>query len=96
MGIFIIMFHIILYGVIMEIVVTTDRRGRILIPKKVRGKLGISGKSMFLLRIREDDVIELIPLNKLYKDVSEIFENKFKGWKEEDHEASKILSGLIK
>ncbi len=80
----------------MEFVVAIDERGRILIPGKIRKILGVKGKDRFLLRVRDDGVIELIPLGKMYSVGSKIFENKFKGWREESHEASKILKELVK
>ncbi|OYT30647.1 MAG: AbrB family transcriptional regulator [Thermofilum sp. ex4484_79] len=80
----------------MEYVVTLDERGRIVIPIEVRKRLGIRGKRKVLLRIREDNVIELIILNKLYDSVVKVFESKFKDWKEKDHEASKLLSEMMK
>ena len=80
----------------MERVVTLDVRGRVLIPGEVRRKLGIRGRSKLLLRVRDDGVIELIPLNKLYTEVSRVFEVKFRGWREESHEASRILEELMR
>ncbi len=79
----------------MEYVVTLDERGRIVLPVEVRQRLGIKGRRKVLLRVREDNVVELIILNKLYDDVIKVFEDKFKNWKEEDHEASKLLSEII-
>jgi len=79
-----------------ERVVILDKRGRVLIPVEVRRKLGIRGRSKLLLRVRDDGVIELIPLNKLYADVSRLFEVKFRGWCEESHEASRILEELMR
>ena len=75
----------------MEVVVAVDERGRVLIPGEVRRRLGIRGKSKLLLRVRNDGVIELVPLDKLYKEVSRIFEDKFRDWREEFHDASRIL-----
>ncbi|OYT56267.1 MAG: AbrB family transcriptional regulator [Desulfurococcales archaeon ex4484_217_2] len=75
----------------MEVVVAVDERGRVLIPGEVRRRLGIRGKSKLLLRVRNDGVIELVPLDKLYKEVSRIFEDKFRDWREESHDASRIL-----
>jgi len=48
-----------------------------------------------LLRVREDNVIEVIILNKLYHNVVKVFEDKFKNWKEENHEASKPLMEIV-
>ena len=80
----------------MEIVVAVDDRGRVLIPREVRRRLGIRGKSRMLLRVRGDGVIELIPLDKLFREVSEIFERRFRDWREEDHEATRLLKSLVK
>ncbi|RLE67562.1 MAG: AbrB family transcriptional regulator [Thermoprotei archaeon] len=79
----------------MEYVVTLDERGRIVLPVEVRRRLGVKGKRKILLRVREDDVIELTILNKLYDSVVKAFEDKFKDWKEESHEASKLLSEIV-
>ena len=79
----------------MEYVVTLDERGRIVLPVEVRRRFGVKGRRKVLLRVREDNVIELAILNKLYDSVVEAFENRFKNWKEEDHEASKLLSEIV-
>ncbi len=78
----------------MEYVVIVDDRGRIVLPVEVRRKLGIRGKRKVLLRVRDDNIIEIIVLDKLYNDVVKVFEEKFKNWREEDHEASKLLARL--
>ena len=80
----------------MEIVVTVDERGRVLIPGEIRRRLGIKGRSRLLLRVRDDGVIELVPLDRLYKEVSRVFEDKFRDWREESHEASRILEKLVR
>jgi len=49
-----------------------------------------------MLRVRDDGILEIIPLNKLYDEVSRIFEEKFRDWKEENHEASKFLIRMVK
>ena len=79
----------------MEYVVTSDERGRIVLPAEVRQRLGIKGKRKVLLRVREDNVIEVTILNKLYHNVVKVFEDKFKNWKEENHEASKPLMEIV-
>jgi len=80
----------------MEYVVSIDERGRVLIPGEVRRRVGLKGRSRVLVRVREDGVIELIPLEKLFSEVSKIFEEKFRGWREEEHEASRILEDLVR
>jgi len=80
----------------MEYVVVIDERGRLVLPSVVRRKLGIKGRSRVLIRVRDDGILELYSLNKLYEEVSRVFEERFNGWKEEDHEASKLLSSLLR
>ena len=80
----------------MEYMVSIDERGRVLIPGEVRRRVGLRGRSRVLIRVREDGVIELVPLERLFGEVSKIFEEKFQGWREEEHEASRILEDLVK
>ena len=80
----------------MEIVVTIDERGRIIIPVRVRRKLGVKAGDKFLLRAMDDGVIELIPLSKLYREVAGVFEEKFRGWQEDLHEASRVLNLMVR
>jgi len=74
----------------MEYVVSIDERGRIVLPAEVRRRLGLKGKRKVLIRVRDDDVVELIVMDKIYNDIVRVFEEKFKNWREEDHEASTI------
>ncbi len=80
----------------MEYVVTINERGRIVLPSEVRRLLGIKGKSKVIIKVRSNGIIELIPFNKIYNEVARVFEEKFQGRKEEDHEASKLLFKLVK
>ncbi len=75
----------------MEYVVSIDERGRIVLPAEVRRRLGLKGKRKVLIRVRNNGVVELIVMNKIYNDIARVFEEKFKNWREEDHEASKLL-----
>ncbi|MBO3802001.1 MAG: AbrB/MazE/SpoVT family DNA-binding domain-containing protein [Candidatus Brockarchaeota archaeon] len=79
----------------MEIVTKIDNKGRILIPRSIRKKMGIRGGVKVILRLKEDNIVEIIPIDKLYIEVAEIFRNKFKGWNEESHEATKIIESLV-
>jgi len=76
-------------------VVSIDKRGRILLPSEVRKRIGVKERSKLALRVRDDGVVELISLDKLRDEVAKVFEEKFKGWREEDHEASKLLSEIV-
>ena len=76
----------------MEYVVVIDEQGRLVLPSEVRRHLGIKGRGRVLIRVRDDGIIELYSLNKLYEELSRVFEERFNGWKEEGHEASRLLS----
>jgi len=76
-------------------VVIIDDRGRMVLPAEVRRKLDIKKGSRVLLKVTSDSSAEIIVLDKLYEEVSKIFDEKFKGWKEEDHEASKMLEMML-
>jgi len=78
----------------LEYVVVMDKRGRIVIPAEVRRRLGLKGGHRVLLRVK-DDGMELLIIDRIYGDVVAVFEEKFKGWKEEDHEASKLLGRMV-
>ncbi len=80
----------------MEYVVSIDDRGRIIIPGEVRRRLNIKSGARIILRVRKDDIVELIPLSRLSEEVSRIFEDKFKDWREDLHEASKLLERMVK
>ncbi len=79
----------------MGYVVIIDERGRMVLPAEVRRKLGIRKGSRVLLKVISDSSAEIIVLDKLYREVSKIFDEKFKDWKEEDHEASKMLERML-
>ena len=84
------------FGFAMEFLVSIDRRGRLLIPVDVRRRLGIRDGSRVLLRVRDDGVLEVVPFDKLLREVSEVFDSKFRDWREEDHEAGKKLEDMVR
>ncbi len=79
----------------MSYVVIIDERGRMVLPAEVRRRLGIRKGSRVLLRVTSDSSAEIIILDRLYEEVSKIFDEKFRDWKEEDHEASKMLEMML-
>ncbi len=79
----------------MEYVVQLDDRGRLWIPSKLRRRLGLKPGSKVVLRIVKDH-IELYSLSRMYESVSRIFNEKFRNWREEGHEASSYLELLVK
>ena len=40
-------------------------------------------------------VVELIAMDKIYNNIVCVFEEKFKNWREEEHEASKLLMKAV-
>ena len=80
----------------MEYVVIIDKRGRIVLPSAVRKRLNLKEEAKMLVKLREDGVVELAPLDKIKKNLEKTFEAKFREWREEDHEASKLLHKLVK
>ncbi|ABM81267.1 AbrB/MazE/SpoVT family DNA-binding domain-containing protein [Hyperthermus butylicus] len=77
-------------------IVRLDSRGRLLVPREVRDAVGLREGSRLLVRVRSDGVIELVPLDKLYERVAEAFRRKMKGWREENHEATRLLEEMMK
>jgi len=80
---------------IMEFVVSIDERGRILLPSELRRRLGFRKGDKVVIKVRDEGVIELYLLSRLYSKVSSVFEEKFKNWREVDHEASKLLFKMV-
>jgi len=76
-------------------VVRVDERGRVIIPSAIRDAAGIKTGAKLLVRLREDGSIELIPMDKLYERVSKTFREKLGDWREEEHEATKLLNQLV-
>ncbi|AEM39618.1 transcriptional regulator, AbrB family [Pyrolobus fumarii 1A] len=80
----------------MQRVVRLDSRGRILLPREVREALGLREGSKIAIRVRSDNVIELVPLDKLYERVSRVFREKMRDWREEEHEATRVLEAVTR
>jgi len=79
----------------MGYVVKVDDRGRVLLPSEVRRRLGLRRGSRLLLRVTEDGRLEAIPLERELREVARVFEERFRGWREEDHEASRLLLEVV-
>jgi len=74
-------------------VVKVDKKGRITLSRKIREKVGIDDEA--LIEVKHDS-IEIKPLKKNLKKAMEIAERKLKSWKEENHEAEKLLEEIIR
>jgi AbrB family looped-hinge helix DNA binding protein len=75
--------------------VRLDSRGRLLLPREVREALGLREGSQLAVRVRSDGVIELVPVERLRERVAEAFRRRMKGWREEDHEATRLLEAMV-
>jgi len=63
------------YSGIMEAVVKVDEKGRIVIPKEIREKLGIKEKQVMKLRVIDDKIV-LEPLSSIADEYYGVFEVK--------------------
>ena len=43
----------------------------------------------------DERVVELIAMDKIYNDIVRVFEEKFRNWREEEHEASKLIMKAV-
>lgn len=75
---------------------TIDKKGRLLIPKRVRDIAKISPPIQAVVTVRGLGRIELIAVDAGMKKGREIARKKLAGWREEDHEADKIASQLVR
>ncbi len=74
---------------------TIDKKGRLLIPKRIRDVAGISLPVNAVIRVREHGQIELIAVDLSMKKAREIARKKLAGWREEDHEADRAAARLV-
>ena len=76
-------------------VVRLDDRGRLVLPRDLREAIGLREGSRLLVRLRDKSIIELIPLDELHARVMEVFRRKLREWREEDHEAARLIESLV-
>ena len=75
-------------------VASLDKHSKLLPPCGVRS-WGLSEGFNPIAWLSSDGVIGLVPLDRLYERVSRVFREKLRGWREEDHEAYKLLERLV-
>lgn len=77
----------------MGVVVTVDKKGRIVLPKKIRESVEIRtpGKVLILSRGKR---IEIVPVDARLLRARKIASRKLKDWKEEEHRGEKLLMGM--
>jgi len=78
----------------MDQVLSVDEKGRLVIPKKIREAAGLEAPGQLLLVMLRRGRIELVRVDPEMKSAKEIAKMKFKGWREEDHEAERLASRL--
>ncbi len=76
--------------------VTVDKKGRLVLPKKVREEAHISVNSRLVARAKGEGRIELFDPDLLMMRAQEVGSRKLAGWNEKDHEATKTLSKLVR
>lgn len=79
----------------MSATVTLDKKGRLVLPKKVREKARIGLNRRLFARVAGEGHIELIDPDLLLRKAQEVGAKKLAGWREEDHEATELLTKLL-
>ncbi len=73
-----------------------DRKGRLVLPKKVREKARIGVNTRLVVKVSDVGRIELFDPDILLSKAQEIGAKKLTGWREEDHEVTSLLLGYMK
>ncbi len=76
--------------------VVVDSKGRVVLPKKIREQADITVNTRLVARVKGKGKIELINPDILMLKAQEIGAKKLAGWREEDHEATKLLTKLVR
>ena len=76
--------------------VSVDKKGRLVLPKRVRAKAQIGVEKKLVARATGVGRVELFDPEILSTKAQEIGAKKFAGWMEEEHEATKYLSNSMK
>lgn len=77
-----------------KLVVSIDEKGRLVLPKEARSRAGIRTPGKLLVTI-EPGAVKLIPIELIKENVRKIAREKLKDWKEDEHEATKLIKSLI-
>ncbi len=75
--------------------VAMDRKGRLLIPKKLRDAAAITPPATVLARVAGPGRIELVEVDPQMRRAREIGRKKLAGWREEEHEAESLGLRLV-
>jgi len=77
----------------MGIVVTIDKKGRIVLPKKIRESVEIRTPGKVLISSKGKK-IEIVPIDTRLLRAKRIASRKLRDWKEEEHRGEKLLMGM--
>jgi len=77
-------------------IVSIDKKGRLVLPKKVRTEAGIGLEKRLVARATGIGRVELFDPEVLEAKAMEIGEKKLAGWKEESHQAAGYVEELVK
>ncbi|MFH2111340.1 MAG: hypothetical protein ABIJ47_08795 [Candidatus Bathyarchaeota archaeon] len=72
--------------------VTMDDKGRLVLPKKIREEARIKANTVLVVNVKEEGHVELIDPETLMRKAREVGAAKLKGWAEEDHEATRLIT----
>lgn len=74
--------------------IAVDKKGRLLIPRRMREAVAIDPPTKLLALARGSGRIELIAVDPQMKTSREIARKKLSGWREEKHEADRLALEL--
>jgi len=74
--------------------VTVDDKGRLVLPKRVREEARIKANTLLMVNIVEEGRVELIDPDVLMRKARIVATAKLKGWKEDDHEATRLITEM--
>jgi bifunctional DNA-binding transcriptional regulator/antitoxin component of YhaV-PrlF toxin-antitoxin module len=77
-------------------IVSIDKKGRLVLPKKVRTEAGINLEKRLVARATGIGRVELFDPEILEAEAQEIGKKKLYGWSEENHQATKYVEELVK
>ena len=70
----------------LETTITLSSKGQVVIPREMRDSVNLHEGERMLIRVREDNVIELIPLKRNVEELFSIFGENFEKNRIEDDE----------
>ena len=71
--------------------VKIDKKGRMVLPKRIRAKAGIRSGSTLLVEVTGQGIVELRDSTALLDRVQRVAVKKLTGWKEEEHREDRLL-----